>query len=468
LTPAPPGGRSLTVVATDTTGLFGSATVLVAVAPFDPPQNLKVFVNNPAGSATLSWAAPLNTGGAPVASYTVTTQPDTTTQSLGAAATSATVSGLSPGTTYIFSVIAINSAGISSSPASVIAQDIASPWRIMPSQGVSGTQNNLASVSCVSATFCAAVGDSTTQTLAEIWNGRRWSMVPSPTSGRSAFTGVSCLSARSCTAVGFFSDPVSGAPQALVEVWNGTSWSIVAAPNNSNNNYFPESVTCLSAKFCTLVGYQTPLGSNQQALVETWNGTAWSIVPTPNVSTTASLLDGVSCVSRTSCTAVGYFRNSSFELQPLIESWNGSTWSVVPTPSLGGTKNWLLGVSCVSAGYCMAVGFSAPTQTLVETWNGSSWSAVPSPNGSASEAELFGVSCLSASECTAVGFFNDSSAISHTLVEAWDGSSWSIVPSPDDNTDNLQGVSCLSTGPCTAVGQFFDASGFYFPLVEVS
>jgi hypothetical protein len=427
-----------------------------------------VYVDNPAASATLLWAAPLNTGGAPLATYSVTTQPGTTTQTLGATATTATVSGLTPGTVYTFLVVATNSAGMSSSPATVIAQDIASPWKIVPTPGVSGTDNNLAGVSCVSATFCAAVGDSTSTTLAEMWNGRRWSIVPTPNSGRGALTGVSCLSARSCTAVGFYTAAVSGAPQALVEVWNGTSWSIVAAPNNSNNNYFPESVTCLSATFCTLVGYQTPLGGVQQALVETWNGTAWSIVPTPSVSATAVLLDGVSCVSRTSCTAVGYFRNTAFEVQPLVESWNGSVWSTVPTPSVSGSKNWLVGVSCVSAAYCTTVGFSAPTQTLIETWNGSIWSVVPSPIASAPQAELFGVSCQSVSSCTAVGFFNDSGNFSHTLVEVWNGTSWSIVPSPGDNDNNLQGVSCLSTGSCTAVGQFFDASGFYFPLVEVS
>jgi hypothetical protein len=67
-----------------------------------------------------------------------------------------------------------------------------------------------------------------------------------------------------------------------------------------------------------------------------------------------------------------------------------------------------------------------------------------------------------------VGFFNDSSSFSHTLIEAWDGSTWSIVPSPDDNSDNLQGVSCGLAGFCAAVGQFLDASGFYLPLVEVS
>jgi hypothetical protein len=40
-----------------------------------------------------------------------------------------------------------------------------------------------------------------------------------------------------------------------------------------------------------------------------------------------------------------------------------------------------------------------------------------------------------------------------TLTEQWDGTSWSIVSSPDPRTrpDDLQGVSCASTASCVAV-----------------
>ena len=60
---------------------------------------------------------------------------------------------------------------------------------------------------------------------------------------------------------------------------------------------------------------------------------------------------------RTACTAVGVSGNSSGVTSTLIESWNGTRWSVVPSPSPGTGGNDLYGVSCVSATACTAVGF---------------------------------------------------------------------------------------------------------------
>jgi len=59
-----------------------------------------------------------------------------------------------------------------------------------------------------------------------------------------------------------------------------------------------------------------------------------------------STLNDVSCVSASSCKAVGYFGNNT-----LVESWNGSAWSIVRSPDLG-TNSTLDGVSCVSASSC--------------------------------------------------------------------------------------------------------------------
>ena len=67
-------------------------------------------------------------------------------------------------------------------------------------------------------------------------------------------------------------------------------------------------------------------------------------------------------------------------------------------------------------------------KTLVERWNGTSWSIVTSPNPSgATFAVLSGVSCPSTTSCYAVG----ESALDKTLVEHWNGTSWSIVASPN-------------------------------------
>ena len=74
-----------------------------------------------------------------------------------------------------------------------------------------------------------------------------------------------------------------------------------------------------------------------------------------------------------SCVAVGsqYEGKKPKVSHTLIESWNGTSWSVVPSPNYGKTKaiNLLLGVSCVPSGLCAAVGYhnlNTRTFTLIE------------------------------------------------------------------------------------------------------
>ena len=92
---------------------------------------------------------------------------------------------------------------------------------------------------------------------------------------------------------------------------DGTSWSIVASPNAANPtgtaNGYLGAVSCPTATTCFAVGYAN-VNETWRTLIEQWNGTAWSIVTSPNPSGAASTqLAGVSCVSAASCFAVGTY-----------------------------------------------------------------------------------------------------------------------------------------------------------------
>ena len=79
--------------------------------------------------------------------------------------------------------------------------------------------------------------------------------------------------------------------------------------------------------------------------------TSWAVqaTPVPTHTNEAQLL-GMSCLSAASCTAVGYSINNSGTHLPLIESWNGTAWTVVPAPAPPGASSTLLeSVSCMSA-----------------------------------------------------------------------------------------------------------------------
>jgi hypothetical protein len=348
-------------------------------------------------------------------------------------------------------------------------------WSIVPSPNTSPTQENeLNAVSCSGPSACIAVGfydmpepypqiRTAYQTLIESWNGSAWSIVPSPNTSPTQdnlLKGVSCSGPSACVAVGYYSN-AGGYQQTLIDSWNGSAWSIVPSPNSSpTQENILNAVSCSGPSACVAVGdYFT--GNNDQTLIESWNGSAWSIVPSPNTSPTqANDLGGVSCNLPAACVAVGAYYLSGDFSQTLIESWNGSAWSIVPSPNSSPTQiNLLRGVSCSSPSACTAFGFYDPSnvadQTLIESWNGSAWSIVTSPNTSPTQSnELSAVSCSSPSACTAAGYYFTAGG-TQTLIESWNGSAWSIVPSPNASQINLLlGVSCSSSSACTAVGYY--------------
>jgi hypothetical protein len=129
----------------------------------------------------------------------------------------------------------------------------------------------------------------------------------------------------------------------------------------------------------------------------------WSITSSPNKGAQANYLNGVSCANSTSCMAVGDRNNAKGVARTLIESWNGSAWSIVPSPDHGSHANVLNGVSCTSSIYCVAVGYyekaSGTQQTLIETWNGTTWGLISSPDATGGDNYLNGVSCADSSIC---------------------------------------------------------------------
>lgn len=334
-----------------------------------------------------------------------------------------------------------------------------STWRLQHAAAPPGaTPNMLSAVSCVSASFCEAVGEHINNAgsqvnLAETWNGTTWKIQATP-SPQSPFglvdndlEGVSCVSTQFCEAVG------NGPNGMSAEVWNGTSWKVQNRPGAGGVQ--GQFVSCPSAGFCMSV--------DAFARVDTWNGTSWSAgTNVPGFSPVSS----VSCVSASFCEVVG--SGPSGESAAV---WNGSNWTAQPTP--GGAGEDLTAVTCLTATSCEAVGElvnQGNPLTLAEAWNGSTWTLQPTPNPSGFQGNtLRSVSCTSADACTAVG---DSSTNSfgnfRTLAEVWDGKAWTLRstpnrPSPAPNF--LNGVSCGASQVCTAVGQTANAVGVEATLV---
>ncbi|MGD0686985.1 MAG: hypothetical protein ABSA03_17950 [Streptosporangiaceae bacterium] len=340
------------------------------------------------------------------------------------------------------------------------AQAATVTWSVAHSPNGSGA-STLTDVSCASATRCMAVGfytDSSDvdQTLAESWNGTSWSLTKIPDKGSSdnILMGVSCASATRCMAVGYHSTG-SGAVQILAETWNGSAWSVTSTHNPSSTYDALNGVSCASVKSCMAVGFAN-IGSNTETVAESWNGSSWTVRTSQNPGGSYTLFGGVSCASTASCVAVGSQFDGVSEDLTLVESWNGSSWSVVPSTPSPGENNFLAGVSCVSSTHCVAVGQAQTadlTTTVIESWNGGSWQLADSSNPGSTSDQLNDVSCAGSKSCVAVGD-DTSGGVTDTLIETLSGGSWPATTSPDPSSsyNTLRGVSCTAPGSCAAAG----------------
>lgn len=201
----------------------------------------------------------------------------------------------------------------------------------------------------------------------------------------------------------------------------------------------------------------------------------WSVVSSPNSSKAGDTnLAAVAAITTSDAWAVGSTVPSISAISAtLAEHWDGSRWNMITTPNVGSFGNVLLGVAAVASNNVWAVGSyvnsNSISQTLIEHWNGTSWSVVTSPNVGTSYNQLNGVSANSANDVWAVGYSeNAPDGTFSTLVEHWNGTSWSVVSSPNPGLSGnyFYSVKAVSSTNVLAVGQALNNSGPDQPLVE--
>jgi hypothetical protein len=271
---------------------------------------------------------------------------------------------------------------------------------------------------------------SPSQTLAEHWNGKKWTRVATPTPGGSGyFNAVAATSARNAWAVGLIG-PGPGIPSAtkpLIEHWNGVTWSRVHFPEPAHGGQF-NSVAATSASNAWVVG-SAGRGSSQTTLIEHWNGVRWTRVHSPDPAGDGNSLSGVAATSARDAWADGV-TNTGTVYHSLILHWNGGRWAVVASPNPSGDTN-LIGIAAASRADAWAVGYTNPTrcsnggppcETAILHWNGKTWSVTPSVNPPGSSLDVLeGVVGISGHDAWTVGTDNFWSS---TLIEHWNGTTW--------------------------------------------
>ena len=164
--------------------------------------------------------------------------------------------------------------------------------------------------------------------------------------------------------------------------------------------------------------------------------------------------------------------SSGGSFQPRVNSASCGKWSVVPSPNGNGSSG-LNSLAVVSANALWAVGNVSDPQTrvqttLIEYWNGTQWHIVSNPNPSPEFNNFYGVAAISENDTWAVGFYANSVGIAQTLIEHWDGSTWSVVSSPNAGSqgNELLGVAAVSADDVWAVGFAATSNGDQKALIE--
>src|SRR5215472_8156971 len=296
--------------------------------------------------------------------------------------------------------------------------------------------NQVSGLAAVSADDIWAVGSAATgRPLIEHWTGRAWTPVPAaspPGAKESLLTSVAAAGPSRAWAVGYYNN--GRAIKTLIERWNGRAWTLVPSPSPGGaHGSFLYGVAATGPASAWAVGYSLLRGSAVRTLIERWDGRTWTQVPSPSPGGPRgwSELHAVAAAGPSGAWAVGNYFGPS--MRPLIERWNGRAWTYVPSPNPGGGAGGELdAVATTSGSAAWAAGSTGKTvdRALIERWDGRSWRQVqsPSPGGSVlsgpDQSLMQAVCAISPADAWSAGSYSSGNPHGKILIERWNGRTW--------------------------------------------
>ncbi len=330
-------------------------------------------------------------------------------------------------------------------------------------------------ISCVGPDDCLLVGTSQNGTgTSAIWQDSAGAWTSVPFSGPGFLDGLTCVTADDCWAVGSHftvpPGPNDGVTQPLIEHYFGSDFSAVTEPEVPGDADDLSAVACVSADDCWADGSYAANSENGgdgilHPLLEHYDGSTWTVVSVVPSGPDGAGLTAITCAAANECWAVG-------DGGALLEEFDGSGWSVLSGPALKGIG--LASVACPGPADCWAAGSTGAPQTptapleapLIAQYEGAGWDVASSPpvRGGPNGAVLSGIACSSQADCWAVGTIQEAlwdlvgtppPNTAPPLIEHWDGGSWTVVGGlpVDTGGGGLIDVTCVpSSDDCYAVG----------------
>ncbi len=298
--------------------------------------------------------------------------------------------------------------------------------------------------------------------------------------GNNVLNGTEANSAADAWAGGYYTDS-SGVNHSLLEHWNGATWSLGTPPVLAGNNDEVSAMAGTSSSDVWAVGtYFNPTEGYYDTLIDHYNGTSWSVIPSHGLGTVYSLLRAVSAHSSTDAWAVGqYVDAATGNTVPLSEHWNGKTWSVVTYASLAEPYHAAVGVADFGPSDVYSVngwsvnqngtGFLHPESGF---YNGS-WALTEMATMGTLGSPVNALAAISDHDMWGVGDWDDSGETFQTLAWHWNGTSWTIVPSPDNggaegsgDDTALFGAAAINTNNVWGVGTYYNGSAFQTYMMQ--
>jgi hypothetical protein len=352
-------------------------------------------------------------------------------------------------------------------------------WTVSSAAVVGTNDNSLGAVAASSAGDVWAVGNflpdtatsnqDATLSLAEHYNGTAWSAVPTPNAGPNfnTFFGVAAAQGKAW-AVGVRLD-ASYQDRALIESWDGAKWTVADNPQPGSVRDLFYAASANSASDVWAVGVQESSNGKFETLVERWNGSSWTVIPSPNPGSTGNLLYGVHAAGSDNVWAVGQQLGDQSPDQTLIEHWNGKQWSVVASPEFDSASAFLDAVT-TGDGEAWAVGETDDpirgARPLVEHFEDGVWSVVDLPPAGSNWTDLFSVAAVDGTVWATGTFVDPASGNNETLILRGEGEDWAVDhgPNPGSGSNILGGVAAAGDR-LWAVG-LYDNGGSRQPLIE--
>jgi hypothetical protein len=317
----------------------------------------------------------------------------------------------------------------------------------------------------------AASNQDATLTFAEHYDGKNWTVVPTPTTGVNftSFYGAAASQGQAW-AVGEYLNS-SYQDRALLESWNGSQWSIANIPQPGSVRDMLFGASALSPSDVWAVGDQEGQNGKFETLAEHWDGSSWSVIPTPDPGSSGNHLYAIDAVSTDNVWAAGMQLNANSPDQGLVEHWNGRKWSVVALPAPASADLVMLdGITADASQVWVAGEADSPEgggQPFVEGYQDGSWTIpqLPAVPDGANWTNLWGIQLAGGSVWAAGTYVDPATDNNNTLVLQGTDGSWTVNPAPNPGSgSNIPGGITSVDGQLWAAG-VYDSGGSEIPLI---